>query len=118
MSLETIVQGRIGAINFGSVYAVQAPEGSSFPVVVWQRISAAPVDTHDNAPTDAFISRVQIDCYADNIETARSLMEEVISAMEGTPDESAIQCAGKMESYEQDAQVYRASADFFVWANN
>jgi hypothetical protein len=113
MSLETIVQSRIGALNSGRVFAVQAPEGTVWPVIVWQRISSASVTTHDGA-TDFYQVRVQATCYASTATAARALREQVVAAME-TSDTTV---ADKGEGYEEAAEVYRADADFMVWANN
>lgn len=117
MSLEIQVQSRLAAVLPGKVFAVQAPANTAWPVITWQRISSEPIQTHE-ANVDLYQSRVQVSCFAAGLTAARALREDAVAALEGNHDDGQIMIIGKSENYEEAAQVYRADAEFYVWANN
>ena len=120
MSLETQIQSRLAPVLAGKVFAVMAPEGTQFPLIVWQRISSDAQATHE-ATADLYQVRVQVTCYvprASGISAARALREAAVSALEGNWPDGPISVADKSEGFEDDAQVFRADADFYVWSNN
>lgn len=117
MSLETQVQSRLAPVLPGKVFAVFAPAGTTGDKIVWQTISSVPENSHD-ATADLYQSRVQVTAYSATLAQARTLRNSCVAALEGNHSDGPIMVVDKSENYETEAAIYRADADFYVWANN
>lgn len=118
MSLETIVHVRIGSLNGGKVYRTQAPDSVQAPFIVWQRISTNFDNMQEGGTPELNASRVQVSCYGATQSSAKSLITSVIAAMMADPDAAGISILDSSEGFESEAALYRADADFQVWADN
>ena len=71
----------VTAIAGDRSYPVQAPQSAAAPMVVWQRISSTPVNTHDGA-AELDNVLVQFACYAPTFTQAHDLRRAVRAALE------------------------------------
>lgn len=118
----------IAALVADRVYAVIARQGQREPHIVVHRISGVG-DHHMQGPSGLTQSRVQIDCYALDLDVASTLANLVKERLDGfhgsilwgedSPAEAivvqGIFFAGIGEDYHDATQLYRVRPDFLVW---
>ena len=75
------VTSLVGGSRSPRIFPVTIPQGKSVPAVVFQQIGSDDLTTCDG-PGDFRTDRVQITCWADDPDDARSLAEEVRDAMQ------------------------------------
>lgn len=117
MSLRSDIYSAL--VNGGSLtaYPDAAPEGVTYPVVVFQFVAG-----HDEVYLDGYaglVNRlVQIDAYADDPDTADALIETVKTRLAAASAfrVAAVNVSGA-DPFDDDAKMYRASREFSLWAN-
>jgi hypothetical protein len=126
-ALYTRLSANISLVS-GRVYPLLAKQGTAKPYIVYQIISAERVHS-DDGPAHNTMPRVQIDCYGQTYEQARSVFEAVRVDLDGfsgpletadSPPEivnvQAIELMSESDFIEEegDKRIYRVSADFWV----
>ena len=96
----------------GRVYAMVLPDGTDYPAVTYQRISA---ETHNSLSgwSGRDHVRMQIDCWAQGYDEAKRLAAEVRLAMEGAGFKGLM--VNDSDDFEPDLELFRVSADYMVW---
>jgi Protein of unknown function (DUF3168) len=98
------------------------PQKPTLPAITYQRISGQTQYTHDGPALAR--PRVQIDCWASDYDTAKSLAAAAAAVLSGFKGISSgveiegVFSAGCREFYEAEtrpAPLYRVSSDYFIW---
>lgn len=103
----------------GSVFPTRAPQGQAFPYIVYHVISDAPTDTKDGA-SELDVARVQISVFASTYASAVSLSDSIRSTIDryrGTVESVVVDkivFENEMDNYDEDAEVYHRSQDYFI----
>jgi hypothetical protein len=103
----------VSAIVNGRVFPVMIPQGETIPSVTYQRISSVHEHTlqgyaHVENP------RIQVDCWAETYNEAKSLFYAVKMAIFASPLLTATLISDE-DIFEDGALIYRVSGDFSIW---
>lgn len=100
------------------VYPVLVPEGPTWPLIVYHRISANDSAYRDHdAPTTREVSRVQLDCYASTSDGAAALADQVQAAFNGWHSGSTVGWAFKVNriaDYDTALKAYKQIVDVMI----
>ena len=118
MSFQTRMVALLGVSGISDlvgsrVYAVEAPQDTVAPFVVWQRISSVVDHTHDGSPTQEVL--VQVACYAKTFAESCAIRDAVRTAMEDGDASGPANLRDERDSKEQERNLYRCDIDFAVW---
>lgn len=120
MAVESAVFAALsGATTAGArVYPMRRPDGSTVPAITYQRIASSPINgLQGSLGVDKV--RIQVDCWAagdpSGYKAAKALAESARAAMEAATALHALLLT-EGDDYEPDANLYRVSMDFSVWA--
>lgn len=100
------------------LYALVMPESSAVPALVLSVISDVPNLSIDGTyASRAREARVQVDAYAKSYREARALAEAAAAVFGnlGEPDISAAPENAGTDLYDNEAQLYRVTADYSVY---
>lgn len=96
-------------------FPLQKPEGIEGDHVIWQQVAADPDSTHRETASVTH-HLIQFSCFAGRYDTAISIREAVIAALENqalsTGDIPNLE--DLREGYEDTAKLYRADVDFLI----
>lgn len=118
------VNAAVGGVR---VHVMKLPQAQRTPSVVFSMITEG-TDHHMQAPSGYVQARVQVDSWADNMESAMRLALLVKERMDGfrgswpgsgspanpDADVQGVFSDAARHHYDSDANMYRASRDFFV----
>lgn len=110
------------------VYPVQLPQGQTQPSIVYQRVTGQG-DHHMQGASGLSRPRLQIDCWAQDADTAATLADLVKERIDGfrgelhygessPSDVVAVQGVffdNEADDYDPAAELYRTRGDYFVW---
>jgi hypothetical protein len=102
------------------MYPLKLPQAPTMPAIIYTWISGARVHSTDG-PSGLSNPRVQFDCWAQTYLEAEALLEALrkrLDGFQGTAGSSWIQAVffeTERDGYDDDTELYRRSADFFVW---
>lgn len=110
------------------IYPLMLKQGQKQPSIVYSRVSNVG-DHHMRGPSGLSQPRVQIDCWADTLNGAASLADQVKNRLDGfrgtvsfgsaspqdTVDILGAFFDGEREDYDDAAKMYRVSRDYFIW---
>ena len=101
------------------IYPVRAIQGQDFPFRVYHVISDTPTDTKDGV-SELDVARVQIDHYATSYlgavemsDTTRSTIDRYRGTTEGIVVDKIV-FEGENDMFDNDAEVYKRSQDYFI----
>lgn len=123
-----LADNAIAALVGVRVYALKLPQGENRTSIVYSRISGLG-DYHMQGPSGLSRPRVQIDCWAADIDQASVLADLVKERIEGfrgqmdygsdsPPDAIAVQGIffdSEREDYDDTVKLSRVSRDYFIW---
>lgn len=95
------------------VYAVEAPQSTTAPFVVWQRITSSVERTHDGNDSQDIL--VQVSCYATTFAATCALRDAVRTAMDAGDATGRTLFRDTRDSKEQERNLFRSDIDFDVW---
>jgi hypothetical protein len=130
MGLEAQIQTQLAATSAVTdavstrIYRYQRPRGGTLPAVTFQRIDSEIIN-HSTGATDTQWARFQADCWADDMDTARTVADAVTTALSGwsntggTPSISMCHQQSDMDLTEppehgDDVMLYRISQDYRI----
>jgi hypothetical protein len=116
MSAETEITTRIGSLAGGRVFAVDVPQGTARPYIVWQEITGVPVSSHGEATTSVD-GIFQVSCLSETFSEAKSLRSSVIAAMEafGSGIPTALIDVRMLREDAPTPPLFNAQADFSMF---
>lgn len=91
------------------------PEGSGLPAVTTQVIFTQGANDLDGEDGDLLNKRVQIDCWAESYDAARTLAETVRARMKTEAASFASLMLSDQDLFEPDTKLSRVSMDFSCW---
>jgi hypothetical protein len=94
------------------IYAHVLPDGASMPAVTYGRVSTVAAN-HLGGHGGLDLVRVQIDCWAETYDEAKSVASGVRVLVQAAPLNGLL--ANEFEDYEPDTERYRVSSDYTVW---
>lgn len=100
----------VNSIVDSRIYTGTAPQGTPEPYVTWHVITGTPANTVSDTP-GADNSRVQIDCWASDKQTAINLATAVRDSMEAETH----MLSNRGLTFDNDAQLHRCQLDFSFW---
>jgi hypothetical protein len=92
------------------IYPRRAPQGATFPHLVYNRVSGARVTNLDGDSIEN--PRIQLDCWAESYNGAKSLAAQVEAAMRGMKTV----LSGDRDDSDDEAGLYNVSMDYSVWS--
>lgn len=95
-----------------NVYAFLLPESATYPAITYQRISNVPVNSLAGRSNLDQV-RVQVDCWAETYDAAKTLAGEVRTAMAAAGYKGLL--ITDADDFDQDARIYRVTMDFYCW---
>jgi hypothetical protein len=103
----------LSALVGDRIYPLVLPQNTALPAVVYQRISGQRIQnlTRDTGGPQRI--RVQLTAWAEDVDTANSVAEQVRQAMEAATGWRALH-ALDVEQYEPDTGLYSVVADYLV----
>lgn len=121
--VDSVVDGRIYPLEIPQQGPGEDGSGDSFPCIVYQIISEAPVNSKDGASA-AYQRRVQFDCYGHKVFEAISVAASLLEELEGTARTitvegrsvklRSIHLLNTTDNLEQSARVKRRSVDIAI----
>lgn len=102
------------------MYPLVLPQDPTVPAITYQIISGHRFHSTDGA-CGLSTPRIQYDCWAATYLEVESLFEALrkrLDGYQGLAGSSQVQAAffeSERDDYEDEAKLYRRSADFFVW---
>lgn len=122
---DSAISTRVGGAR---IYPIKMPQGQTLEGIVYSRISGFG-DHHMQGPSGLGRPRFQIDSWspaADGASSLSRLVKERIDGFRGTisygsnSPQSTVEVLGvfldsERDDYDDSAQMYRVSMDFFVW---
>ncbi len=109
---DSIVFDALRALVSNRCYPLVMPQNPTYPAIVYSRISSNPENVLEGGSTIDQV-RIQIDCYATTYGSAKSLAEQVRTAMEQASFKGTLQF--DFDDYEPDVKVYRVVQDYYIW---
>jgi len=103
----------------GKTYPMRAKQGQAAPYMVYTVISDRPTDTKEG-PSELDVKRVQIDTYAATYAECMTLMASVRSTIDryrGTVQSVVVDkivFENEQDFYDNEAELYRRSQDYFI----
>jgi hypothetical protein len=97
------------------VYAYVAPEGTDYPLVVYNATSESPVSVIGTQRESGLRNKtIQVDCWTKTAADASGLADAVRTAMHGMTTARAVRLS-QSTLFDSQTMLYRASLDFSVW---
>lgn len=123
-----LADAAIAAIVGTRIHPVKLPQGQTQPSIVYSRVSGLG-DNHMHGPSGLSRPRIQIDCWAQSVDTAASLANLVKERIDGfrgsmlwgenSPEEAiviqGIFFESEREDYDSESALYRMSRDYLCW---
>lgn len=113
------------ALVSGRVYPLRLPQTVVLPALVYQRISTARTQTHDQSSSGLAQPRFQLTVYAETFNSAKSATNQVRSVLAGfkgsfTVGAETIAVGGILQEGEQDffdqgSGLFYTASDYFVY---
>ena len=103
----------LSALVGDRIYPLRLPQNPTLPAVVYQRISGQRLQNLDRNTDGPQRIRVQLTAWAEDVDTANSVAEQVRLAMEASTGWRALH-ALDVEQYEPDTGLYSVVADYQV----
>ena len=128
-TISTLVGGAVARADGGDrIFAVKLPQRIKATSIVYRFISGVG-DHHMQGASGLARPRIQIDCYAASLDDAWTLANAVKERIDGfsgsmlwgdnSPEEAivvqGIFMQNEFEDYDEAAELYRVSRDYFVW---
>lgn len=114
--IESSVYQALQSLVGGRCYPLQMPQSPQYPTIVYSRIASEPKNRLEGGASLDQV-RIQVDCYAQTYDGAKSLSASVRQAMEAAVFKATLQ--SDMDLFEGDLKnVYRVMMDFYVWQQN
>lgn len=114
MTLEADIFTALRGIVDDRVYPIVLPQNPVVPItpaIRYQFVSFAPdLDVCGSGADATAETRTQVDVFSTSYTTARSLRQQVITAMTGMDIPTALE--GGFDDYESELKLYRCSMDF------
>lgn len=113
------VDGLIGSLAGGKVYAGRAKQGTALPYIVHFKIGIDPEPDKDDVSTVDNI-RYQVSCFDSTLEDAQTLADSVRSAMDAYEGTKAtvvilyIEFLDENYLFEEDVQVHHIAQDYRI----
>jgi hypothetical protein len=105
-----LANSTVNTLTGGRVFQVVATQGSARPYIVWQIVSATPVNNISDPP-EQDDQRIQIDIYANDQPICNQLAVAARDAIESVTHI----VFGPWQDFEQDTKMYRVSFDAEYW---
>ena len=115
-----LADATLGGLIGTRLYPLKLPQDPTVPAMTFQWISGQRAHAADGAVGLAS-PRVQFDCWAETYLEVESVFEALrkrLDGFRGTAGASRVQGAffeTERDDYEDEARLYRRSADFFIW---
>lgn len=97
----------------GRIFAVEAPQDTAAPFIVWQRITSPTDRTHDGDDTEEIL--VQISAYAKTFTEAVAIREAIVAVMVDGDESGPVSHRDTRDGKEQERNLFRCDTDFDVW---
>jgi hypothetical protein len=110
--IETDIFDALKDLVANRCYPLMMPQNPTLPAIVYSRQASTPQYRLEGGSSLSQI-RMEIDCYANTYEDAKSLASEVRSAMELAAFKGTM--IFDADFYEPDVKLYRVVLDFYVW---
>lgn len=114
---ELVAAAGVTALVGQRLYPMLLPQGATLPAIVLTAVSDVPLNAVEGLPAERLREvRLQVDAYATTYLVAHQVAEAVnlVVAALNRHDLSA-QREGSEDLYDDEAQLFRVSADFTVW---
>ena len=115
-----LADATLGGLIGTRLYPLKLPQDPTVPAMTFQWISGQRAHAADGAVGLAS-PRVQFDCWAETyleVEAVFEALRKRLDGFRGTAGASRVQGAffeTERDDYEDEARLYRRSADFFIW---
>ncbi len=119
-----IADSGLSALVSERVHPVLLPQNSTLPAVTYQLISQDPLHTLDG-PVNLNRPRVQFDVWADTYlemeavnDALRNALDGFTGGIGGSPPSLIVQGAflvTERDLFESEPELFRRSADYFIW---
>jgi hypothetical protein len=113
MLFDTITVYEILAYGI-KIYPLKAPQNTSYPFIVYQRISTNPDYTLGGFANLSNVS-IQFDCYATDHAGIRTLSSALHTAMQAATFKNILD--NDMDFIDPDLDGYRVTQDYSIWIN-
>jgi hypothetical protein len=114
--IEASVYQTLESLVGGRCYPLQMPQSPDYPTIVYSRIASAPQNRLEGGASLDQV-RIQVDCYAETYDGAKTLSDSVRSAMQAAAFKATLQ--SDMDIFEGELKnIYRVMMDFYVWQHN
>ena len=113
MFFDTITVYEILAYGI-KIYPLKAPQNTSFPFIVYQRITTAP-DYSLSGFANLSNVTIQFDAYATNHSGVRTLSSALHTAMQSATFKNILE--NDMDFLDPDLDGYRVTQDYSIWIN-
>ena len=131
MSLETLLHAQLAATSALTdavstrIYRYQRARGSALPAVTFQRFTTTP-SNHATGTTVTTNARIQVDSWAADMDTARTVSDAVATALNGwsstgtTPSITMVHLISDLDlsappEQGDDVLMYRITQDYDIW---
>lgn len=110
--IEQDIFNALKSLVSNRVYPLVMPQSPTYPAIVYNRIANTAQNTLEGGSSLDQV-RMQIDVYATTYSAAKTLSDQVRSAMEAAAFKGTLQT--DQDFFEPDVNLYRVSLDFYVW---
>lgn len=122
MSIEATVYtaltgaAAVTAITSTRIYSHVAPEGTAYPLIVYNATAENPVTKMGSTRESGMRNKtIQIDCWTKTAADGVTLADAVRAAMYGMSTASAVRLS-QTSTYDPQTLLFKTSIDFSVWA--
>ena len=116
-AIKSILTGKLAAVIGTRVFPLTRGTCSTFPAVVYSRVSTAPAHTHDQ-PGGFAKARFQLDSYGSTFAQARSTANQVRQALSGGHNVAGQRLAAllvnELDGFEPETNIYRIMQDYMI----
>ncbi len=102
----------LSALIATRIYPLRMPQGSTFPAVVYTRVSGARINNLDGENIQN--PRYQIDCWAETYSAAKAVAAQIELAFAASSLQAVL--IADRDDKDDSVRLYRVSLDYSVWS--
>ena len=118
MSFETAIYNRLSSQMSSAlgtrIYPMVAPQKTATPYVVYTKISAGKEYSHAGGASLSR-DRVQISVFSTGYLAAKTVVGNIVTAMEGAATFQASFKVNEIDFYEEQTKLFHIPIDFIIW---